>query len=140
MEKNMTILTLVLAAATSTLFAMAKPVKENTPGGIDPAGVYTLITVDGSKLPTTISHGREMKVYSGIFTINADGTCSSEIVFGPPSGDKHTRLVNATYTQKGSNLNMKWIGAGRTKGTVKDDTFTMNNEGMIFAYKKQNDE
>ncbi len=137
MKKTMSILALVLVAATSIVFAMAKPVKEKVPNGIDPTGVYALLTVNGSKLPANISHGHEMKVYSGTFTINADGTCSSEIVFGPPSGDKHTRLVKATYTQKGSTLNMQWIGAGQTKGTVKDDAFTMNNEGMIFAYKKQ---
>ncbi len=137
MEKKTTILVLVLAAATSTLFAMAKPVKEKVPNKIDPTGVYTLITVNGSELPANISHGHEMKVYSGVFTINADKTCNSEIIFGPPSGDKHTRLVKATYTQEGSKLHMKWIGAGQTKGTIKGDTFTMNNEGMIFSYKKQ---
>jgi hypothetical protein len=74
-----------------------------------------------------------MMVHSGSFTINADGTCSSEVAFGP---QKFTRKVKATYTQEGSTLKMKWKGAGWTKGTIKGDTFTMNNEGMIFSYKK----
>ena len=136
MKKTMIILALVLVATTSTLFAMAKPVKEKVPNKIDPTGVYALIAVDGAKLPATISHGAKMKVYSGTFTINVDKTCSSEIIFGPPSGDKSTRLVKATYTQEGSILHMKWIGAGRTTGTIKGNIFTMNNEGMMFVYKK----
>ena len=31
---------------------------------------------------------------------------------------------------------MKWQGAGMTIGTVEGDTFTMDNEGMVFVYKK----
>jgi len=31
---------------------------------------------------------------------------------------------------------MNWQGAGTTIGTVEGDTFTMNNEGMVFAYRK----
>jgi len=103
-----------------------------------PAGIYTLITVDGLKLPATVSHdGHDITVHSGTFTINADKTCVSKNVFSPPSGKKVTREVKATYTQEGSTLDMQWIGAGRTTGTVKGNTFTMNNEGMIFSYKKQ---
>lgn len=104
----------------------------------DPAGIYTLVTVNDSRLPATVSHGdAKIKVHSGAFTIDADGTCSSKIIFGSPSGDKFTRQVKATYTQEGSTLNMQWIGAGKTKGIIKSDTFTMNNEGMIFSYKKR---
>jgi len=106
--------------------------------GNDPAGVYTLVSVDGATLPAIVSHGdHEMKVHSGVFTINADGTCRSKTVFGPPSGDNGvTREVNATYTQKGSTLNMEWQGAGQTEGLVEGDTFTMNNEGMLFSYQR----
>lgn len=110
----------------------------NGTGGQDPTGVYTLVSVDGSTLPANVSHGdHETRVYSGLFTINADGTCSSKTVFGPPLGDnKVTREVNATYTQKGTTLNMKWQGAGQTEGIVEGDTFTMNNEGMLFSYQR----
>ena len=138
MEKKLVALSLVLVATASTLFAMAKPVKEKVPKGINPTGVYTLITVDGIKIPGTVSHdGHDLMLYSGVFTINADGTCISKTVFGSPSGEKIDRLVEATYTQEGSKLNMQWIGAGRTTGTIEGDTFTMDNHGMIFVYKKQ---
>ena len=73
---------------------------------------------------------------SGVFTINADGTCSSKIVFSMPSGGDSTREVKASYTRQGSTLTMKWEGAGMTTGTVTNNTFTMDNEGMIFAYRR----
>ena len=46
------------------------------------------------------------------------------------------RVVEATYTVSGTNLTMRWEGAGTTTGSVKGNDFTMNNEEMIFAYRK----
>ena len=31
---------------------------------------------------------------------------------------------------------MQWQGAGVTIGTVEGDTFTMENEGQVFLYRK----
>ncbi len=105
--------------------------------GNDPAGVYTLFTVDGSELPATVSHGdAKIMLHSGTFIINADKTCVSKTVFGSPSGDKVTRQVKGAYTQNGSTLNVKWQGAGVTQVTIKGDTLIMSNEGMMFIYKK----
>jgi hypothetical protein len=103
----------------------------------DPSGIYTLVSVDGKRVPAAVSHdGAELQVRSGTFAINPDGTCSSKKVFVPPSGVESTREVTATYTQDGGKLNMEWKGAGRTTGTIEGDTFTMNNEGMIFVYQR----
>ncbi len=46
----------------------------------------------------SVSHGGDLKVHSGVFTINADGTCISKTVFSPPSGEKIAREVKATLT------------------------------------------
>ena len=106
--------------------------------GVDPCGVYTLVSIDGNLVPTVTRHGNhEVFVQSGTFTISDDGTCVSEVVFGPSSDKLQTRVVQATYTRKGTQLKMKWKGAGRTEGAVEGDTFTMNNEGMMFKYQKQ---
>ena len=108
-----------------------------TANDIDPTGRYALIAVDGVTIPAAVSHGdAEIKVHSGVFTINADGTCSSKTVFSPPSGGQVTQKVNATYTRNGSNLVMQWEGAGMTTGTVDGNTFTMDNHGMIFVYSR----
>jgi hypothetical protein len=105
--------------------------------GKGPVGVYTLVSVNGAELPATISHdGAKLQVRSGTFIINENGTCSSKVVFVPPDAGEVTREVNATYTQTGARLFMTWEKAGLTIGTVKGDTFTMDNEGMLFSYRK----
>ena len=81
--------------------------------------------------------GAALGVRSGAFIFNADGTCSSKVVFTPPSGAEAVREVKATYARQGvGEFTMQWEGAGTTVGTLADDTFTMNNEGMIFVYQK----
>src|SRR3954468_15923319 len=57
------------------------------PSNPDPVGVYSLISVNSTKVPASVAHeGATLQVRSGTFTINADGTCDSKIVFVPPSG------------------------------------------------------
>lgn len=104
---------------------------------INPVGTYSLVSVDGKKLPCTLQHeGQSPTIKSGTFMISADGTCSSKVDFSLPSGGDTSREVKAIYTRQGSTLTMKWQGAGTTTGTVEGDTFSMNNEGMIFVYRK----
>jgi len=102
---------------------------------LDPVGTYSLAMVDGKQVPCTVQHdGHTMTIDSGRFVINADGTCSSRIaVAGRPAAIE----VKANYTREGNKLAMKWQGAGQTSGTIDGDTFTMNNEGMVFIYRKQ---
>lgn len=107
-------------------------------GNPDEVGVYKLVTVDDIELPATVSHGVvEIKVHSGTFTFNADETCESNVLFGPPSRDPITRKVTADYTRDGSKVKMSWHGAGKTEGKFEGNRFSMNNEGMIFEYEKQ---
>lgn len=106
-------------------------------GTVNPAGTYALTSVDGKNVPCALEHeGHALTIKSGSFVIAPGGTCASKIVFSPPSGAEATREVKATYTQSGTKLTMRWQGAGVTEGTVEGDTFTMNNEGMIFRYRK----
>jgi hypothetical protein len=105
--------------------------------GINPAGTYTLVSVDGKQVPCNLTHeGAAMTVKSGVFTISGDGTCLSESVFAVESYPDVHREVKATYTMEGTKLTVKWQGAGTTTGTVNGNTFTMNNEGMMFLYQK----
>ena len=105
-----------------------------TSADINPVGTYALVSVDGNKVPCTLQHeGHTMTINSGSFSINADGTCSRKIAL---AGRDAAIEVKATYTRDGQKLTMQWQGAGRTIGSVEGDTFTMNNEGMVFAYRK----
>jgi hypothetical protein len=101
---------------------------------VSPVGTYNLVSVDGKKVPCTLEHGgHNMTINSGSFSINADGTCGSKMTL---AGREAAIERKATYTRKDSKLTMKWQGAGTTLGTVEGDTFTMNNEGMVLAYRK----
>jgi len=103
----------------------------------DIAGTYTLVSINGTPLPFTVTHeGPGIQVASGTFTIRPDGTCASVTAFVLPSGQAQSREVSATYTRDGSKLTMQWQGAGVTIGTVEGDTFTMENEGQVFLYRK----
>jgi hypothetical protein len=103
----------------------------------DFAGVYALFSVNGNPVPANITHeGAGLQVRSGTFTINADGTCSAKTVFVPPSGTEVAREVSATYTKDGSRLTMQWEGAGKTVGTIQGSIFAMDNEGLVFVYRK----
>jgi hypothetical protein len=88
-------------------------------------------------MPANITHeGASLQVRSGVFTINADGTCSTRTAFIDPSGTEIVREVGATYTKDGLKLTMQWKGAGITVGTMQSNTFTMDNDGMLFVYTK----
>ena len=111
--------------------------QESALNDADFAGVYALISVNGNPMPANITHGgAALQVRSGTFTINADGTCSTKTVFIPPSGTEAAKEVSAAYTKDGSRLTMQWKGAGKTVGTIQGKTFTMDNEGAVFVYRK----
>jgi hypothetical protein len=102
-----------------------------------PAGIYTLVSVDGKNVPCTINHdGRKMDVQSGAFTISTNGQVTS--VMTVSVGDRKDIRIErtATYTAKNAELTMKWQNAGITKGAVAGQTFTMTNEGMAYVYRK----
>ena len=103
----------------------------------DISGTYALVTINGAPLPYIMTHEPPgVRVTSGTFTFSADGTCSTKTAFVLPSGEAVEREVSATWTRDGSKLTMVWQGAGMTLGTIAGDTFTMDNEGQLFAYLK----
>jgi hypothetical protein len=125
---------LLLLAAT---FGFGCKPESKAVAGPNLVGAYNLVSVNGNNVPCTIQHeGQSPTIKSGIFTINADGTCSSKVAFSLPSGGDTSREVKATYTREGSKLTMKWEGAGTTTGTVQGNTFTMDNEGMALVFRK----
>lgn len=102
------------------------------------AGIYYLVKVAGTAIPSTVSHdGAPLKVLSGTFIIGADGTCFSRTRFVAPDGNEITREVNADYRIQDSRLIMQWEGAGVTEGTVQGDVFVMDNHGTIFEYSRR---
>jgi hypothetical protein len=126
----------LVALLAALAFAGCSP-DSKTIAGTDPAGFYTLVSVDGKQVPCSMTHeGTDMTVKSGTFTISADGTCSSRMVLSaPPKGDVN-RAVSATYTRDGATLTMKWEDGGATTGSIEGNKFSMDHEGMEFVYRK----
>lgn len=102
-----------------------------------PAGVYNLVSVDGNPVPAKVTHGgHALEVRSGTMTFEAGSACGTRTVFVPAGGKEVVREVQATYTRHGAELKMSWKGAGKTTGTLEGDVFTLNNEGMLFVYRR----
>ena len=102
-----------------------------------PAGIYTLVSIDGKKVPCAINHdGKKMDVQSGTFTVATNDQVKSVMVVSV--GDQKDVRVQriATYSEKNSELTMKWQNGGTTKGRVAGNTLTMTNEGMAYVYQK----
>ena len=114
--------------------------RDQTPENKSHFGAYTLVEVDGHAIPAEVSHGQTLiRVESGRIEFEAGGTCISQTVFGPPEGENIHREVRADCVYKGHSVDLTWHGAGRTRGQFGPDDFTMNNEGMIFRYRKIED-
>ncbi len=125
--------------------AQVAPATQQTPASAvaeaarpsDISGTYTLVSINGNALPYTMTHEPPgVTVTSGSFTISADGKCVSKMAFTVPSGETMNREVNAAWTRDGAKLTMVWQGAGTNTGTIEGDTFTMENEGQLFTYRK----
>ena len=104
---------------------------------INPVGDYTLVSVDGKNLPCTLTHeGMSPTIKSGVLVIGTNSNCLSRIAFSIPQREDANREVKATYTLQGSELTMKWEGAGTTMAHINGNQLTMTNEGMVFSYEK----
>jgi hypothetical protein len=112
------------------------PTPSSQPALPDITGIYVLMTLDGNNLPYTLLQEGGVNVTSGTFTVKADGTCSSYIAVVLSSGAASSRQVSCSYTREGSTLTMQWQGAGRTTGTIEGDSFTMYNDGTLYAYRR----
>ena len=100
-------------------------------------GKYELVKVDGKPVPAQVDHGTTaILVVSGQMNFEPENNCTSLTVFSPIGGENIERRVTATFTRNGSEIDLTWHGAGRTKGTFENNAFTMNNEGMIFSYQR----
>lgn len=136
--KKLTIFTLAIFIVLTSIPDFSKAENQQTKQDTAFAGVYQLVSVNGEKVPATISHDNvKFKVSSGTFIIKTDGTCINKMSFIPPGASEAvSNEVSATYKKEGSKLTMQWKGAGTTEGTLDSNSFTMDNEGMKLFYKK----
>lgn len=125
---------LILASVVLAACSQASKTAEST----DFTGTYNLISIDGQPVPYAPVHEGQQgpEIVSSNLTLNDDGTFSMTMSYTNPSGGSISRDFTGTYTQQGAKFNLKWEGAGQTEVTLKGDTLTLNNEGMLFVYQK----
>ena len=130
-------LALCLLVAGLLLAVIGCKPQANPRANLDPSGVYSLVNVNDKRVPCELVHeGVTLTVKSGVFTIMADGRCTSQMTFSLPSRGDMSKEVKAAFTQQGTELIMHWEGAGTTVGSVHGNTFIMTNEDMVLAYRK----
>jgi hypothetical protein len=74
-------------------------------------------------------------VRASTFTLEAGGTFRTTMTYGDPSGNALSRDSSGTYVPEGSTLEFQWKGAGTTTGDLDGNTFAMDNEGVLRAYR-----
>ena len=106
--------------------------------GGDPTGTYDMVSIDGNALPYAPAHQGQKgpEIVAGSLTLNADGTFAFSMGYRLPGGATQSSDLKGTYTLEGSEFLLKWEGAGMTRGEWEGDTFSFNNEGMVFAFER----
>jgi hypothetical protein len=142
MNKPNVVIVLAAALAASLLAACPSSEKAKAPKAKEAvmSTTYNLVSIEGQPVPCSPMHGghRVPEVAGGTMTINSDGTFTHEMKFTDPRVKPASpNNTPGTYTRQGDALILKWPRAGYTKVTIEGDTLTMNNEGMIFVYRKQ---
>jgi len=104
----------------------------------DPTGTYDMVSIDGNALPYAPAHQGQKgpEIVSGSLTLNADGAFAFSMGYRLPGGATQSNNLKGTYTMEGSECRLKWEGAGTTPGDWEGDTFSFNNEGMVFAFER----
>jgi len=110
-------------------------------------GTYGLVTIDGHPVPFTPADPDRPAnappgptIVASTFTVGPDSTFRMSMRYRMPMGDTGQvvqREFSGTYVRQGDAYNFTWAGAGQTPVSLRGDTLTLNNMGMLFAYVRQ---
>ena len=131
----------LLCLLVISTFGFARPLQSQqvpVSAKTEHTGTYSLVSIDGNKLPFAPPHegGTPPEIRSSTFTLNADGSFALTMTYGLPSGETFSRDFSGTYTHDGSAFTFEWKGAGTTSAIMEGNTLTMDNEGVLYAYRK----
>lgn len=135
---------LALVLLVGIVSAFTTEVRVQT-GGAPIAGIYRLVTIDGHAIPFAPVHpGRPAnvpgpEVLASTMVLRDDGSFISAMAYRMSSGGNaqyNAQPFSGTYAADGDAWVARWDGAGTTRLTVARDTLVMDNEGMLFAYRK----
>ena len=102
------------------------------------AGVYTLVSLNGQALPTSVAEGgRQIEVVSGTLTLGSDHTVRVSTSYRlSPGAAPATNEVSGTYSIQGDALTFSYSNGGRNSGTLDGDTLRVTNEGVVWTYRR----
>lgn len=111
------------------------------------AGTYTLSTIDGQLVPFAPIHPGQPansppgpEVLSSTLLVHADGKFIMSMSYRARDAGKERyfdRPFSGSWVPDGAGYLMTWDGAGQTSAKVVADTLAINNEGMLFKYRKR---
>jgi hypothetical protein len=109
-------------------------------------GSYRLLTIDGHAIPFAPVHpdtpanaltGPE--VIASTMVVRPDGSFIMAMGYRSTAGDTQHFMANpfsGTCAVDGNGYVARWDGAGQTRLTLTHDTLVVQNEGMLFTYRK----
>ena len=106
------------------------------------AGTYTLRTINGQVLPTTIDSDAtaRLDVASGSVTLRADGTFTDQTEFRLVSGTStttETDVITGTYTRTGGTVTFSPSDGGTySMSFTGGNTLTQTIDSFVLVYRK----
>lgn len=135
----------VLAVATAVAGFTTAARRPTTQGTQPPiAGIYRLVTIDGRAIPVAPVHPgapanvQAPEVLASTMILRPDGSFIMAMAYrnAPGRPQYSAQPFSGTYAPDSDAFVARWDGAGSTRLTLANDTLVMNNEGMLFAYRK----
>ena len=130
------VVALMIAAVCGCGKETTKPNTGPTTGA--EGGTYTLLSLNGSALPASISEGStQVEVTSGTLTLGAGRTVRMSTTFRTgPGAAPVTNEVSGTYSMRGNTLTFSYTNGGGNTGTLNGNTLQMLNEGVVWLFQR----
>ena len=136
----------LIAIASAGLLCAISGVAQSQAALASLAGIYRLVTVDGHAIPFTPVHpgapanaGPGPEVLASTMIVRPDGSFIMAMSYRFVV-DKQPRFTAQAFSgrwqSEGDAYVGRWDGAGSTPLRLSGDTLVMNNEGMLFAYRR----
>jgi hypothetical protein len=130
-------LAVVLACAGRTTTSVGTAGVSPSSGSVTVAGVageYSLLSVDGHKLPYAPTGAAARPIVSGNFSLNPNGTFRLVTAYdASDAGAKGAAALSGACYTEGNEVKMVWDD-GLANATVRGDTVFFKRDGAMYAY------